>query len=128
MMQGLAQRCNRKCMQNDLDGKKKYFCVATQSKSFYKHFWSQHNTVQMWPDFEKPDLSRKMLFRVIHRFGLVTGILSILSFVDNHTEQSLGSLLVHIWSLYELWFYSYKCLYTNYRDILLCVIQTQYNV
>jgi len=37
-----------------------------------------------------------MLFRVIHRFRLVTGILSILSFVDNHEEQSLSFHLVHI--------------------------------
>ena len=56
----------------------------------------------MRPDFGKPDLSRKMLFQVIHRFRLVTGILSILSFVDNHKEQSLSFLLVHIRSLHEL--------------------------
>ena len=56
----------------------------------------------MWPDFEKPDLSHKMLFQDIHRFRLVTGILSILSFVDNHEEQSLSFNLVYKWSLYEL--------------------------
>ena len=56
----------------------------------------------MWPDFGKPDLSRKMLFQVIHHFRSVTGILSILSFVDSHEEQSLSFHLVHIWSLYEL--------------------------
>ena len=58
----------------------------------------------MWPNFGKPGLSRKLLFRVIRRFRLVTVILSILSFVDNHEEQSLS----FIWSLYELYFQSYK--------------------
>ena len=53
-------------------------------------------TVYLWPVFGKPDSSRKMLFRVIHRFSLVTGILSILSFGDNHKEQSLSFLSVHI--------------------------------
>ena len=38
----------------------------------------------MWPNFGKPGLLRKMLFWVIRRFRLVTVILSILSFVDNH--------------------------------------------
>ena len=42
----------------------------------------------MWPDFGKPNLSCKMLFRVIHCFRLVTRILLILSFVDNHKKQS----------------------------------------
>ena len=37
-------------------------------------------------------------FVSIHRFRLVTGILSILSFVNKHKEQSLSFLLVHIWS------------------------------
>ena len=62
----------------------------------------------MWPNFGKPGLSCKLLLRVIRRFRLVTVILSILSFVDNHEEQSLSFHLVHIWSLYELYFQSYK--------------------
>ena len=50
----------------------------------------------------KSDLSCKMLLWVIHSFRLVTEILSILSFIDNHEEQSLIFHLVHIWSLHEL--------------------------
>ena len=35
-----------------------------------------------------------MLFRVIHLFMLVTGFLSISSFVDNHEEQFYTSILL----------------------------------
>ena len=66
--------------------------------SLVQNRWIYH----LWPDFGKPNLSCKMLFRIIHHFMLVTRILSILSFVGNHKKQSLSFLLVHIRSLYEL--------------------------
>ena len=69
-----------------------------------------------------------MLFWFICCFSLVTRILLILSFVDNHEEQSLSFHLVHSWSFYELQFLSYKFFYTSCRDLLPCVIQTQHNV
>ena len=90
--------------------------------------WVSVHWSYMRPNFGKPGLSHKMLFRVIRCFMLVTVILSILSFVDNHEEQSLSFHLVHIRSLHKLYFQSCKCLYTSFRDFFPCVIRTQYNV
>ena len=51
--------------------------------------------ITMWPDFIAQNV-------VLSYSRLASGILSILSYVDNHEEQSLSLHLVHIWSLYKL--------------------------
>ena len=66
-----------------------YICNKIHKHSCCNQSQPHHlfRTFNMWPCIGKPTISRKMLFRVIHRFRLVTGILWIFSFVHNHKEQ-----------------------------------------
>ena len=53
-----------------------------------------------YPILETPTYHAKCCFELFTVFGcMVTGILLILSFGDNHEEQSLSFLLVHIFEV-----------------------------
>ena len=93
----------RKCLKTqECQENAKIFCdtlrgvINRHTNTIRVWFNTSFLTVYLWPVFGKPDLLLKMLFRVVHRFSLVTGILSILNFGVNHKEQSLSFLLVHI--------------------------------